>query len=95
MVAKGTGSVADAKVQTFAMAGRDIIECGLKNPAALEQFNANDAITVGASLKPLSAGADVHDKERWNFKGSCGILRGIAPYAVKVVASAPRAASCL
>ena len=47
-VAKGAGSVADVKVQTIALSGKDIIEGRYKNPAVLEQLDASDAIIFGS-----------------------------------------------
>jgi NAD(P)H dehydrogenase (quinone) len=47
-VAKGASSVADVKVQTIAIHGKDIIEGRFKNPAVMEQLDASDAIIFGS-----------------------------------------------
>ena len=47
-VAKGAGSVADVKVQTIAINGKDIVEGRYKNAAVLEQLDASDAIIFGS-----------------------------------------------
>jgi len=47
-VAKGAGSVADVKVQTIALSGKDIIEGRYKNAAVLEQLDTSDAIIFGS-----------------------------------------------
>jgi NAD(P)H dehydrogenase (quinone) len=47
-VAQGAGSVADVKVQTIAIQGKDIIEGRYKNPAVMEQLDASDAIIFGS-----------------------------------------------
>ncbi len=47
-VAKGASSVADVKVQTIAINGKDIVEGRYKNAAVLEQLDASDAIIFGS-----------------------------------------------
>lgn len=47
-VAKGASSVADVKVQTIAITGKDIIEGRYKNAAVFEQLDASDAIIFGS-----------------------------------------------
>lgn len=47
-VAKGAGSVADVKVQTIAINGKDIVEGRYKNDAVLAQLDASDAIIFGS-----------------------------------------------
>ena len=47
-VAKGASSVADVKVNTIAISGKDIVEGRYKNPAVLEQLDASDAIIFGS-----------------------------------------------
>ena len=47
-VAKGASSVADVKVQTIVIQGKDIIEGRFKNPAVMEQLDASDAIIFGS-----------------------------------------------
>ena len=47
-VAKGAGSVADVKVQTIAINGKDIVEGRYKNAAVLEQLDASDAVIFGS-----------------------------------------------
>ena len=47
-VAMGASSVADVKVQTIAINGKDIVEGRYKNAAVLEQLDASDAIIFGS-----------------------------------------------
>ena len=47
-VAKGASSVADVKVQTIAINGKDLVEGRYKNAAVLEQLDASDAIIFGS-----------------------------------------------
>ena len=47
-VAKGASSVADVKVNTIAIDGKDIVEGRYKNPAVLEQLDSSDAIIFGS-----------------------------------------------
>ena len=47
-VAKGASSVADVKVQTIAINGKEIVEGRYKNAAVLEQLDASDAIIFGS-----------------------------------------------
>lgn len=47
-VAKGAASVADVKVNTIAISGKDIVEGRYKNDAVLAQLEASDAIIFGS-----------------------------------------------
>lgn len=47
-VAKGAGSIADVKVQTIAITGREIVEGRFKSDAAFAQLDASDAIIFGS-----------------------------------------------
>ena len=47
-VAKGASSVADVKVNTIAISGKDIVEGRYKNAGVLEQLDASDAIIFGS-----------------------------------------------
>jgi NAD(P)H dehydrogenase (quinone) len=47
-VAKGAASVADVKVNTIAISGKDIVEGRYKNEAVLAQLEASDAIIFGS-----------------------------------------------
>jgi NAD(P)H dehydrogenase (quinone) len=47
-VAKGASSVADVKVQTLAISGKDIVEGRYKNADVLAQLDASDAIIFGS-----------------------------------------------
>ena len=67
-VAQGAGSVADVKVQTIALSGKDIIEGRYKNPAVLEQLDASDAIIFGSPTYMGGVSAEFAKFKDWTSK---------------------------